>query len=245
MKTVFIGDIHGRSIWKKIIQQEDPDRIVFLGDYFDSFDIPGIDQIHNFKEIVEFKKSSEKEVVLLIGNHDLHYMDIGEKYSGFQPGLQFDISAVLFENLPELQMAFSFDRYLCTHAGVSHIWMENTFGIYGWDCWNLVEKINEMFVFRPKAFCFSGWNSYGNDVTQSPVWIRIPALLASNKKRRSDSNYWIKKNFIQIVGHTQVKDLNLGHMRKYMGGKYYMADALEIGKFLIDIDGKLSAGEIS
>lgn len=71
MKTIFIGDIHGRDIWKDIVSQEKPDRVVFIGDYFDSFDIKGPVQIHNFKEIIEFKKSGECEVIMLIGNHIL------------------------------------------------------------------------------------------------------------------------------------------------------------------------------
>jgi len=39
MKTIFIGDIHGQDTWKKIVESENPDRVVFIGDYFDSFDI--------------------------------------------------------------------------------------------------------------------------------------------------------------------------------------------------------------
>ena len=112
MKTIFIGDIHGRPIWKDIVAKENADRIIFVGDYFDSFGIPGVDQIHNFKEICEFKRNSDKEVILLTGNHDLHYMHIGETYSGFQPALQFDISQVLSENMDLLQMAYSFDDFL-------------------------------------------------------------------------------------------------------------------------------------
>ena len=239
MKTLFLGDTHGRSVWKKIVEKENPDRVIFIGDYFDSFDIPGIDQIHNFKEIVEFKKSSDKEVVLLVGNHDLHYMNVGERYSGFQPALQFDISTVLFENLVHLQMAYSFDNFLCTHAGVSHVWMNNTFGMYGWNCENLVEKLNDMFVFRPRAFCFSGSNPYGDDVTQSPVWIRIPSLLASNKRRVKENS--IKKNFVQIVGHTEVSSIDMKSMNKNMGGKYYMVDALAQGQYLL-FDGELKVG---
>ena len=239
MKTLFLGDTHGRSVWKKIVEKENPDRVIFIGDYFDSFDIPGIDQIHNFKEIVEFKKSTDKEVVLLVGNHDLHYMNVGERYSGFQPALQFDISTVLFENLVHLQMAYSFDNFLCTHAGVSHVWMNNTFGMYGWNCENLVEKLNDMFVFRPRAFCFSGFNPYGNDVTQSPVWIRIPSLLASNKRRVKENS--IKKNFVQIVGHTEVSSIDMKSMNKNMGGKYYMVDALAQGQYLL-FDGELKVG---
>jgi len=41
MKTIILGDTHGRDLWKQIVEIEnDADRIIFLGDYFDSFDIP-------------------------------------------------------------------------------------------------------------------------------------------------------------------------------------------------------------
>jgi metallophosphoesterase superfamily enzyme len=74
MKTVLIGDIHGHDSWKQIIEQEqDADRIIFVGDYFDSFTIPGLIQCENFQDIIEFKKTSDKEVVLLVGNHDYNY----------------------------------------------------------------------------------------------------------------------------------------------------------------------------
>ena len=39
MKTIVIGDIHGRDVWKEIVFQEQADRVIFIGDYFDSFDI--------------------------------------------------------------------------------------------------------------------------------------------------------------------------------------------------------------
>ena len=52
-RTLVLGDTHGLSLWKQIVKQENPDRVIFIGDYFDSFDIPGVDQIHNFKEIIE------------------------------------------------------------------------------------------------------------------------------------------------------------------------------------------------
>ena len=49
MKIIAIGDIHGRSIWKNIVSANSYDKVVFLGDYFDSFDIHTLDQIDNFK----------------------------------------------------------------------------------------------------------------------------------------------------------------------------------------------------
>jgi predicted phosphodiesterase len=62
MKTIIIGDVHGRDQWKQIVAQEkDADTVIFLGDYFDSFDISAVEQMHNFKEIVEFKETSKTE----------------------------------------------------------------------------------------------------------------------------------------------------------------------------------------
>ena len=42
-RSIVIGDTHGRNYWKKIIKHENPNRVIFIGDYFDSFDIPGVD----------------------------------------------------------------------------------------------------------------------------------------------------------------------------------------------------------
>jgi len=91
MKTLIIGDIHGRSNWKDILAaHSDAERIIFMGDYFDSLDISSADQLNNFNEIIRFKEETDKEVIMLIGNHDHHYMDIGETYSGYQAAMQWD-----------------------------------------------------------------------------------------------------------------------------------------------------------
>ena len=74
-KLVAIGDIHGSSNWKKVVQKEDLNTtILFVGDYFDSFFIPPADQIKNFKEIVKLKLANPESVILIVGNHELHYL---------------------------------------------------------------------------------------------------------------------------------------------------------------------------
>ena len=42
MEVILIGDIHGRTIWKQIVERHpDADHYVFFGDYFDPYeDIP-------------------------------------------------------------------------------------------------------------------------------------------------------------------------------------------------------------
>ena len=36
MKIVVLGDIHGLTVWKDIIDKEQPDQVIFLGDYVSS-----------------------------------------------------------------------------------------------------------------------------------------------------------------------------------------------------------------
>ena len=54
MRTIILGDTHGRNVWKDIVFQEEADRVIFIGDYFDSFDIGPAEQMFNFKEIDGF-----------------------------------------------------------------------------------------------------------------------------------------------------------------------------------------------
>lgn len=232
MKTVLIGDIHGRQIWKEILNQESSDisRIIFFGDYFDSFDISGLDQLHNFKEIIEFKETTDIEVILLLGNHDHHYLNVGETYSGFQNGLQYDIQSILQENLKHLQIAYSFDDIVCSHAGISPIWLDQTFGL--WNKTTMVDDINELYQYQPKKFNFShiGFDPYGDTVEQGPLWIRPKSLMKSNK-----GDGGLKKHYIQVFGHTQLNDIFESFItsQKSMGSRYYNIDTLEGNGYVI------------
>jgi hypothetical protein len=232
MKTLCLGDTHGRSNWKLAIHQENPDRVIFMGDYFDSFEISGVEQLHNFKEIIEFKNSTDKEVVLLIGNHDHHYFpEIGYTGTiGYQTRIAPSIVQVIDENRHHLQMAYGFKEYLFTHAGVSPVFMNDVFGVNGWSKENVVADLNELFRYKPKAFDFYGFDPYGDSETQTPIWIRPRSLMRANKNK----DYGLKKDYIQIVGHTQIKELNLLHTQKITGGRYYFIDTMETsGQYLI------------
>jgi len=195
MKYICIGDIHGKNIWKQIVQKEqNADKIIFIGDYFDSRDnISGTQQLHNFKEICELKKSNPSKIVLLIGNHDFHYINgIGEQYSGFQNGFQWDfgdeIQHAMNNNL--VQMCFVQDKFLFIHAGVTNTWVRESLG----NDVDLEKNINELFNFQPRFFKFTSGKShspYGDDICQTPIWVRPKSLL-------SDA----VEGFIQVVGHT-------------------------------------------
>jgi predicted MPP superfamily phosphohydrolase len=244
MKTVIIGDIHGRSTWKSIINKEKPNRVIFMGDYFDSFDITGVEQIHNFKEIINYKETNpDIEVIFLIGNHDHHYYPgIGDTgTSGFQTRIAFSITQVIDENKHHLQIAYGFDNYLFTHAGVSPTFMDECFGIDGWSKENIVNDLNELFKYKPKSFIFNGYDSSGDDINQTPIWIRPNSLILSNKRHKKG----LKKEYIQIVGHTQMKKVDLKNSDKYTGGRYYFIDTLGTsGEYLIIQENQLTVNSV-
>jgi DNA repair exonuclease SbcCD nuclease subunit len=245
MKTVVLGDTHGRSNWKLAIYQEEPiDRIIFIGDYFDSFEFSGVEQINNFKEIIKYKEDNPQvEVVMLIGNHDHHYFpEVGYTgTSGYQNKIAPSITQVIDENRHHLQMAYGFGEYLFTHAGVSPVFMDQVFGENDWSKENVVVDLNELFKYKPRAFDFNGFDAHGDNTTQTPIWIRPRSLMSSNKNYKKS----LKKDYIQIVGHTGMRRLNLDESDKFTGGRYYFIDTMETsGQYLIIEDGKLSVGSV-
>ena len=251
MKTICIGDIHGRSIWKQIVEKEDADKVIFIGDYFDSFDIPGIDQIHNFKEIIEYKetaftsKHKKVNVILLIGNHDHHYFpEVGyTSTSGYQFNIAPSINQVINENRKHLQMAYQMDNFLFTHAGVSKVFMNSVFGNNGWKVENIATDLNEMFKYKPKTFEFGmaiTTNKFmdptGDDEEQSPIWIRPKSLMRANRNT-------LRKEVTQIVGHTQMDKVDV--QGTSTGKRYWFIDTLGTsGEYLVINDGEITINKV-
>jgi predicted MPP superfamily phosphohydrolase len=248
MKTVVIGDVHGRSLWKLIVHQENADRVIFIGDYFDSFDIKGEDQLNNFLDIIEYKKSSGKEVIMMIGNHDFHYFpEVGNTgTSGYQSIFKHQIESTIDANREHLQMVYQMDEFLFSHAGISSAFLDSVFGIDGWKTETIVEQVNELFKYKPLTFNFgeavninkiSYIDPYGDNKEQSPIWIRPRSLMSANKKT-------LRKQVIQIVGHTQVKKLDIEGSINQAGGRYYFIDCQgTTGEYLIIQNGELNAGQ--
>lgn len=200
MKIIAVGDTHGRDTWKKILEKEKSfDKWVFIGDYFDThYDISVDQQIQNFKEILEFKKNNMDQVVLLLGNHDFHYLnEAQEKYSGFQAFKYVDINEILQPAVKSglVQMCFTHGKYIFTHAGVTKTWaLVNKIRTN-----HLEEDINNKLHEDAAAFRFTMGYNYsqtGNDVTQSPIWVRIPSLFEDHLP---DVKY--------VIGHTTQETL--------------------------------------
>lgn len=206
-KILAIGDIHGRDIWRTIVNQDEVfDKYIFIGDYFDSFDVPFEEQASNFNKILQFKLAHPDKVVLLIGNHEFHYLWYAkEQYSGYQDLHAMDIREVLKIAIKEglLQMAHQEDSFLFTHAGVTKTWyMENIFlnteRLPATP--NTADEINWVFYDHPEAFRFTPstpLDTSGDSITQSPIWVRPGAL-------QRDSI----EGLTQVVGHTHQKNID-------------------------------------
>ena len=244
MKTIFLGDTHGHDTWKGIIAKEAPDRVVFIGDYFDSYDkeLTTAIQIHNVKEIIDLKKTGAMEIIMLIGNHDHHYFpEVGYTgTSGYQAGGAPAIGHFLNENREHFQMAYGMENILCTHAGVGYEWLVNDQYFNDKTDTSLtavVDYINDLWKHKPQEFCFTpyGFDMYGDSITQTPIWIRPEALRKVNK------DTFLKESFIQIVGHTGQNQIDIAG--KATGGRYFFIDTLGTsGEYLIHKDGVFSAG---
>ena len=131
---LIIPDIHGRQFWKDAVSQyEDKvEKIIFLGDYLDPYDYEGItrkDAIRNFEEIIDYKINNKDKVVLLLGNHDLHYWskefhtrsryDSSNAYHIIE---DFKTHRSLFELAHEETIGDK--KYLFSHAGLMNSWVE-------------------------------------------------------------------------------------------------------------------------
>ena len=224
MKIIAIGDIHGREIWKKILEAEQGyDKVIFIGDYFDSKErITAQKQIDNFKEISALKETEKDKVILLFGNHDFHYLNgINDRYSGYQTIDRKEISKCINKAYKDhlFQICTIEPPYLFSHAGLTKTWCANNLTLKDYNNYKAIEEeVNDLFTCFPEQFGFTiGANndSSGDDVTQSPIWVRPDSL----KKDKLD-------HYIQLVGHTVQEKLliendfafidTLGTTREYL-----------------------------
>lgn len=229
MKHLILGDTHGRTIWKDIVAKESFDKIVFIGDYFDTHEgVNAEQQCNNFLDIIAYSKANPGKVIMLIGNHDFHYMGIvNERYSGYQYGAASQIKYLLESNKDYLQMAYQVNETtIATHAGISKTWLNKQ--RFKGD--SVEQTVNDLWRYTPSVFKFEGSDPYGDSFVSSPIWIRPNSL----SKDGIDMN--------QIVGHTMVQKINLPEGDR---AEFWMIDALGTSReYLVVEDGVITIGKL-
>lgn len=209
IKYRVIGDIHGRDVWKKLV---DPGSLcVFVGDYFDPYDdIPFEKCMANMREILHYKKE-HPQTMLLLGNHDTHYLCGGkERCTRFMADHAEEIERLFRENIGAFEgVACSPDtNVLVSHAGVSLDWAKRWLKDYLAPPAFLSKEINELFWKGYGTDNWEGFDSFslannrtgfdcsGGSDNASPLWIRRSNLILRN--------FDVRYHMPQIVGHTRV-----------------------------------------
>jgi len=239
-KIMVIGDLHGRNVWKMFgdityllkmeignvdydIVPTDYDYYVFLGDYCDAFDKTNIEIKENLLEVLRFKDIYPRNVILLWGNHELHYVldtpwKPEGKYecSGKRQEMHFELYEIFNRNFTKFQMAFQVENYLFTHAGVHKGWyndrfvkqypeLEEKMAKFELEYPNetLADKLNFAFDHRMECIFDVGHRRGGHCKVGGPLW--LDKQLANKPL----------EGYHQVVGHSACKDIHT--LKPYKG----------------------------
>jgi Calcineurin-like phosphoesterase len=194
MKVFLISDCHGnidgltRALEKKKIIDKHGNRqldrrhqVISIGDLANcvSDSLQGdFDCLSLVGEIID---------TMLIGNHEIPYLDSENTFSGFRhfPELQHKINSLLNEDL--IGAGVLFDKTLITHAGLSR-------GILSIDmdaneCFNQIESHWNDRNFNHSWFSSVGRSRGGNSNSGGILWCDF-------------EDEFVPTNFPQICGHT-------------------------------------------
>lgn len=165
-KTVIIPDIHTKfGLAEIIIEKEEPDNVVFLGDYFDSF---GDNMEIANQTAVWLKESLEKpNRIHLLGNHDLSYLNRNYMCSGFTEEKFHSINQTGID-LTKLQNYCWVGDWLCTHAGLSYEFYK-TFAGSGQNVSDFIETFSKDESQRFRLYACSSYRG-GQDPYSGIVW---------------------------------------------------------------------------
>jgi hypothetical protein len=238
MRTLSIGDVHGKNDWtyfthgspqdfdrwaiaiyngapgvNEIWQKEfdnyiNYDKIIFVGDYVDSFTVGNAEMKKNLEDIILFKRACPEKVVLLLGNHDIQYIVKNEICSGYRPEMLHDFYKLYTDNIELFSFAYEeYDKdgktWLWTHAGVSSGWYKelrkelfspnHRFAeiIKERDPQTIAEEINLAWELRMHVLYNVDVSSGGYELWAGPIWVRPHVL-----------NDYPLDGVSQIVGHT-------------------------------------------
>lgn len=135
---VIIPDVHGRPFWREAVKGREHQRIVFLGDYLDPYGGEGISRdsaYREFLDIIDFKKAHMDNVTLLLGNHDMGYLDGIICEDRKDRAREKEIRDLILRNIDLFDMVHVEEvagaQMLFSHAGVRTTWIRANMGIIG------------------------------------------------------------------------------------------------------------------
>jgi hypothetical protein len=198
-KILIIPDTHGRDFWKPVKQLvNNYDKIIFLGDYVDpypyeftlSYDELRIKTLTDFQDIIDFAKNNSN-IILLDGNHLLHYVNPTLACSRFDFLLAKDIKMMYEYNKPLFHSYYCVDDILFTHAGISEEWVKDIQSLKQYQTDNIIELLNNCTI---EELMMCGPYRGGNSKHSGPEWLDVHEF------------EWLTplSEYYQIFGHTQL-----------------------------------------
>jgi hypothetical protein len=200
LRTVSIGDTHGNDV-ADIVSGivEDYDKIIFAGDYVDSFGLDDSVIRKSLTDIIGLKQRYADKIVLLWGNHDIQYYLGFMKYgcSGYRPEMQKVLYELFHLNTDLFQLSFQSDGWLWTHAGITNEWYNDRFRPFIEShphIDSVSDLLNLAFSERYPALFDVGFIRGGRYKTGGPLWCDITELTSDPFTE-----------FHQIAGHNRVR----------------------------------------
>lgn len=226
-RTVICGDIHGRRIWRDIVEREAPQRVVFLGDYVSSHQgIDAVTQIDNLHDILDFDGC---EKIMLRGNHDLQHLGYyWAACSGFDREVAHAMQQMKTEFLEATQWAYRLEagdrQVVMSHAGISQPWLDEVVRTVDVDSPAWIDDLNLLDPSEKFGFNGEPGDFTGESPAQPCTWIRPYSLLLN-----------AVKGYTQVVGHTPqlaVRKISLPDG----DGAIWLCDALGSRSYLVIAD---------
>ena len=213
MRHLIIGDIHGRDVWKTV-DFSSFDKVVFMGDYLDSFTLTDNQIIGNFIEILDLHTRYPDKIVTLIGNHECHYYDMFMgKGDGYRPSYAAAARIIISDHLNVLKVAYEYNGVLFTHAGVCAGWYDTVYKHHiapKYGDLPMSEALNHEFYNSHYRLFDISKKRGGIDMFGGPLWAHITEL---------ESNPGI--GYKQVAGHSHVDAITVTG-----GGTVTMVDCL-------------------
>jgi 3',5'-cyclic AMP phosphodiesterase CpdA len=227
MKHIVIGDLHGRNVWQTM-DFSYYDKVVFLGDYVDSFTISDEVILRNLEQLIELKKSDPEKIVLLLGNHDVQYLHFPHhRCSGFRVSLQKGLTYLFNKNKDYFSLAYQYKNYLFTHAGVSTIWYNALLRLpvaraLKESSDNLADLLNKVDETNARYMLYSAGYHRGGTGHGGILW-------ADRQETIRDS----LDGYHQIVGHTAMEEVT---RNAYSGTSITYIDVLQHQTYFHELD---------
>ena len=202
-----VPDVHGREFWRKPLEDYPEEEVIFLGDYLDPYPEEGItpeDSLTVFQDILQLPiLYPERKITYLLGNHDLMYLNNIHRRSACRHDWENEKKIQdLYRSigLETWDVVAVRENFIFSHAGLHSSWIERHTEL-GKDIWEVIETLKTK-LWSPEVMEalseISGFRGGWDIIIGSPVW--------------SDVREWINwessetQGYIQIFGHTQLKD---------------------------------------